>query len=61
MQRLGQVKPYTLAGPVQVKVECTTTGTRSFRSGDGIERINDRTWVFHGKDIMDAWLKYSSF
>jgi D-amino peptidase len=61
MQHLGQVKPYTVAGPVEVKVEFTTTGTHVFRSGDGVERINDRTWAFRGKDIMDAWLKYSSF
>jgi D-amino peptidase len=61
MQHLGEVKPYTLAGPVEVKVELTTAGTHAFRSGDGIERIDDRTWVFRGKDIIDAWLKYSSF
>ena len=24
-------------------------------------RLNDRTWVFRGKDILDARLKYSSF
>jgi len=61
MRHLGQVKPYTVTGPVEVKVEFTTTGTHVFRSGDGVERINDRTWVFRGKDIRDAWLKYSSF
>src|SRR5215469_882828 len=57
MQRLGQVKPYTLAGPVEVKAELTTADTHAFRSGEGIERIDDRTWVFRGKDIIDAWLK----
>jgi hypothetical protein len=50
MQHRGEVKPYTLTGPVELKVEFTTTGTRVFRSGDGIERIDDRTWVFRGKD-----------
>ena len=61
MQHLEQMRPYTLAGPVEVKVEFTTAGTHSFRSGDGVERLNDRTWVFRGKNIMDAWTKYSSF
>jgi D-amino peptidase len=61
MQHLEQVKPYAFARPVEVKVEFTTAGTHSFRSGDGIERIDDRTWLFRGTDIMDAWLKYSSF
>ncbi|HXJ95893.1 MAG TPA: M55 family metallopeptidase [Terriglobia bacterium] len=61
IRHLGQAEPYTLAGPVEVKVEFTTTGVHAFRSGDGVEQINDRTRVFRGKDILDAWLKYSSF
>jgi len=61
MRRLAEIKPYTLSGPVEVKVEFTTTGVHSFRSGGGVEQIDERTWAFHGKDILDAWLKYSSF
>ena len=47
--------------PVEVKVEFTTASTASFRPREGVERLNDRTWVFRGKDILDAWLKYSNF
>ncbi len=59
--KVGEIKPYTIPGPVEVKVEFTPRGTQSFRSREGVEQINARTWAFRGKDILDAWLKYSSF
>ncbi len=61
IERLAEFKPCRITGPVEVKVEFTTKGTQSFRPREGIERLNDRTWVFRGKDILEAWLKYSSF
>lgn len=61
MERLREFKPYRTTGPVEVKVEFTPQGTRSFLRREGVEQLNDRTWVFRGKDIVDAWLKYSSF
>lgn len=61
LQRLAEFKPYRLSGPVEAKVELTTRGSRGFRSREGVEQLNDRTWAFRGKDIMDAWLKFSSF
>ena len=61
MQRLAEFKPYTLSGPVEVKVEFTPTSTTMFRPREGVEQLDQRTWIFRGKDIMEAWLKYSSF
>ncbi len=61
MERLPHIKPFKLSGPVEVKVEFTPPGTTTFRPREGVERLNDRTWVFRGKDIVDAWLKYLSF
>ena len=61
MQRVSEFKPYKVPGPVEVKVEFTTVAARSSRPREGVEQLNDRTWVFRGKDILDAWLKYSSF
>lgn len=61
VERMAQFKPYKVAGPVEVKVEFTPRGTPDIERRDGIERINDRMWVFRGKDIVEAWLKYSSF
>jgi len=61
MQHLGEVKPYVLAGPVEVKVEFTTTAIHEFSAREGVQQINERTWSFRGRDIVEAWLKYSSF
>ena len=61
MERWAEFKPYRTSEPAEVKVEFTTKGNRNFRSREGIEQLNDRTWIFRGKDIVDAWLKFSSF
>ena len=49
-----------MTGPVEVKVEFTTRGEEDIRPREGVERLNERTWVFRGKDIVDAWLKFRS-
>lgn len=61
MERLPQFKPYTVSGPVEVKVEFTPRAQDRFESREGVTQANARTWMFRGKDIIDAWLKYSSF
>jgi D-amino peptidase len=61
LERLAEFKPYRISGLVEVKVELTTKGSRGFRPREGVEQLNDRTWIFRGKDITDAWLKFSSF
>jgi D-amino peptidase len=61
MQRLAEFKPYTMSGPVEVKIESTTRGGQHYRPREGVEQVDERTWVFRGKDIVEAWLKYSSF
>jgi len=61
LERLAEFKPYKIVGPAEVKVEFTPRGTQSFLPREGVEQLNERTWVFRGKDIVDAWLKYSSF
>jgi len=60
MKRLGEFQPYRTSGPMELKVEFTTRGEETFRPREGVERLNERTWVFHGKDIVDTWLKFSS-
>ncbi|PYY06300.1 MAG: hypothetical protein DMG69_23860 [Acidobacteria bacterium] len=61
MERLAEFKPYVLSGPVEVKVQFTTKATPDIQPRAGIEQLDERTWVFRGKDIIEAWLKYSSF
>ncbi len=61
MERLAEIKPLTVSGPVEVKVEFTTRALRSFAPREGVEQLDGRTWVFRGKDLRETWLKYSSF
>src|SRR5262245_2780363 len=61
LERVAECKPYRVVGPVEVKVELTTKGNRRFRPREGVEQLNDRTWLFRGKDFTDTWLKFSSF
>src|SRR5262249_46254870 len=61
LEHLAEFKPYRVSGPIEVKVELTTKGSRGFRPREGIEQLNDRTWVFRGKDVTDAWVKFSAF
>ena len=49
MERLPQIKPYKLAGPVELKIEFTPPGTKLHQPREGVERLNERTWVFRGK------------
>jgi len=60
MQRLDEIQPYRVEGPVEAKVQFTTRGVRYFQAREGVEQIDERTWAFRGKDLKDAWLKYSS-
>jgi D-amino peptidase len=60
MERLGEFQPFRTSGPIEVKVEFTTRGERAIQPREGVERVNERTWVFRGKDIVDAWLKFGS-
>jgi len=61
LERLAEFKPYRISGPVEVKVEFTTRRSATFLPREGVEQVDARTWAFHGKDIIEAWLKYSSF
>ena len=58
MERLGEFKPYQVRTPVEIKVEYTTVGTREIAPREGVERLNDRTWVMRGNNFMDAWYKF---
>lgn len=60
MERLAEIPPVRIEGPVEAKVQLTTRGVQYFQVREGVEQIDERTWVFRGKDLKDAWLKYSS-
>lgn len=58
MERLGEIKPYQVREPVEIKVEYSTVGTREIPPREGVARLNDRTWVMRGKNFMEAWYKF---
>jgi len=60
MERLPEIRPYRLPGPVEVRVEFTPEGVETWRQQhqEGVEKLDARTWVYRGKDIVDAWLKF---
>jgi D-amino peptidase len=61
MQRLPDIKPYRLTGPVEVKVEYIPSATANFLPRPGVQQLVGGTWVFRGKNLIDAWLKFRSF
>ncbi len=61
VERLSEFKPYIIAGPIEVKVEFTPRASDRFERAEGVQHVDERTWTFRGKDIIEAWLKYSSF
>jgi D-amino peptidase len=59
MKRIGEMKPYTIEGPVTVEIEYTA---RSVPGPDakyrpGVEVVNARTLRFRGKDFIEAWTR----
>lgn len=61
MERLAEMRPYKVEGPVEVKVQVTVEGQGIIRPREGVERLDERTTAYRGKDIVDAWLKWSDF
>ncbi len=61
MEHLSQVKPYRIAGPVEVRVEYTSSATPHFTLHPGMQQLDGRTWLFRGNSFIDAWLKFRSF
>jgi D-amino peptidase len=58
MERLSEMKPRKLEGPVEVKLEVTTRGSGHWPDSEKVHRLDERTWVFKGKNFLDAWLTY---
>lgn len=58
MKRVGEFKPYRIDGPVEVKVEYTTSGAPGPDLRRITRRVDERTVVYTGKNIIDAWFKF---
>ncbi len=57
MQKLSQIKPYRIDGPVMFQIEYTTRNSLGPDAGlrPGAEVVDDRTVRYRGKDFLEAW------
>jgi D-amino peptidase len=58
MKRLAEFKPCRVEGPVEVRVEFTTSGAPGPEPRRTSQRIDERTVVYTGKSVIDAWFKF---
>jgi D-amino peptidase len=58
IKRLAEFKPYRVECPVEVKVEFATSGAPAPEPRRVSRRIDERTVVYMGKNIIDAWFKF---
>jgi D-amino peptidase len=63
MQRVGQIPPYRIEGPVTIEVEYSTRSTPSpeMPLAVGAEMVDARTVRYRGKDFMEAWTRSRRF
>lgn len=56
VERIGAVEPLRISSPVEVKLKYTGTdlAERHPFDGDQVIRLDGRTVLFRGRDIMDA-------
>jgi D-amino peptidase len=59
MEKLGQIKPYRVEGPVVFEYEYTTRNSLPIDAHlrPGAEVVNGRTIRYRGKDFMEAWTR----
>lgn len=62
MQKLGDISPYRVEGPVTIEVEYTTRNSLPIDAGlaPGTEVADDRTIRYQGKDFLEAWIRSRS-
>jgi D-amino peptidase len=63
MQKISQIRPYKIEGPVTFEVEYTTRRTPLPDPGlaPGAEIVDARTIRYRGKDFMEAWIRQRRF
>ncbi|RPJ85994.1 MAG: hypothetical protein EHM18_08510 [Acidobacteria bacterium] len=59
MQKLNQIRPYRIDGPVTIEYEYTTRNSlpSDARLRPGAQVIDDRTIRYQGKDFLEAWTR----
>ncbi len=59
MQKLGQIRPYRIEGPVTIEYEYTTRNSLPSDAAlrPGAQVVDDRTIRYQGKDFWEAWTR----
>lgn len=57
MNNVAEFEPYEIHNPVEIKIEFTAQATPAFWPRPGVKRLDERTYLYSGKDFLDAWLK----
>src|SRR5882724_1420073 len=59
LQRVAEIKPYQITGPVDIQIEYTTRNALGVdaRLRPGAEVVDPRTIRYRGKDLMEAWTR----
>jgi len=59
MQKLGQIRPYRIEGPVTIEYEYTTRNSLPADAAlrPGTQVVDDRTIRYQGKDFWEAWTR----
>jgi D-amino peptidase len=63
MQRVNEIKPYKIEGPVTIQIEYTTRNALGVDANlrPGAEIIDARTIRYSGKDFIEAWKRSERF
>jgi len=59
MQKLSEIRPYRIEGPVTMEYEYTTRNSLPADAGlrNGAQAVDDRTIRYQGKDFWEAWTR----
>ena len=59
LDKIGQIKPYKIEGPVTIQIEYTTRSALGVDAHlrPGAEIIDARTMRYSGKDFLEAWTR----
>jgi D-amino peptidase len=59
LQRVTEIKPYQIEGPVEIQIEYTTRNALGVDAHlrPGAEVVDPRTIRYRGRDFMEAWTR----
>jgi D-amino peptidase len=63
IEKIAQIKPYKIEGPVTIEIEYTTRNSLRIGAGlrPGAKIVDDRTIRYHGKNFLEAWTRARTY